>query len=621
MAQVLDANDNVLRPNQVTENVVYSLDGNDTVISSQSAPQLYGGLGNDFLGNAGNGEGYLEGGAGNDTLHGGTVRDQLYGGSDTDLLIGGEFDYAAAGSGTIILYETEVGSGDDYLEGGSGTDSLWGLDGSDALYGGDGNDTYASTVNVPADPNTEVGSYTVTGGLYGGGGDDFLYGGAGDDSLQGGTGADYLDGGSGLDYADYRDSAEAVVVNLLTQSASGGDAQGDTLVSIENAVGSSSNDSFVSGAAANVIDGGDGTDTVDYSASAAGVSVSLINATGTGGNAQGDSLTKIENLTGSGHRDTLTGENGVNILLGGAGNDTLKGAGGADTLNGGTGLDTVTYEGFGAITADLRTFSVTGGAATGDTLLSIEKVVGSWDSDTFIMSSAVDRADGNDVINFPNTTPDNDTVDYSKSTAAVSVNLRTGSASGGYAEGDIIANFESAAGSASGDTLTGDAGANTLSGNAGNDKLYGKEGSDALLGGDGDDALSGFTEIDRLDGGYGNDDLSGGEGVDTFVFANTLNATKNVDTISDFSHVDDTMELAMSKFIGLAAGTLEDFRLKEISGATSTKGVDSTDRILYDKAHGDFYFDRDGSKTDYARILFAHVADNTSVDNTDFLVV
>ena len=63
---------------------------------------------------------------------------------------------------------------------------------------------------------------------------------------------------------------------------------------------------------ADALDGGTGTDAADYSGSAAGVTVDLATGTGTGGDAEGDTLSGIENLLGSGLADMLTG------------NDTLR---------------------------------------------------------------------------------------------------------------------------------------------------------------------------------------------------------------------------------------------------------------------------------------------------------
>ena len=75
--------------------------------------------------------------------------------------------------------------------------------------------------------------------LEGDAGNDALYGGNGTDTLIGGAGADTLDGGSGTDTADYSTSSAAVNVNLATGSGSGGDAQGDVLTGIEDVIGTS----------------------------------------------------------------------------------------------------------------------------------------------------------------------------------------------------------------------------------------------------------------------------------------------------------------------------------------------------------------------------------------------
>jgi Ca2+-binding RTX toxin-like protein len=70
--------------------------------------------------------------------------------------------------------------------------------------------------------------------IYGYDGDDALYGLAGDDYLSGGPGADYLNGGAGSDRADYSSSSAGVTVNLERRVGAGGEAEGDTFVSIEN---------------------------------------------------------------------------------------------------------------------------------------------------------------------------------------------------------------------------------------------------------------------------------------------------------------------------------------------------------------------------------------------------
>ena len=59
--------------------------------------------------------------------------------------------------------------------------------------------------------------------------DDQIFGLGGNDVLAGLGGADLLDGGAGIDTASYAASSAGVNVSLMTGLGSGGDAQGDTL--------------------------------------------------------------------------------------------------------------------------------------------------------------------------------------------------------------------------------------------------------------------------------------------------------------------------------------------------------------------------------------------------------
>ena len=148
---------------------------------------------------------------------------------------------------------------------------------------------------------------------------------------------------------------------------------------------------------------------VDYSKSTALVSVDLTQATQQGGYAEGDSLGDIFEVTGSVFDDVIRGSNtsdypsntsrmidgienffftinnpGENVLNGGNGNDVLEGRGGADVLNGGFGFDYASYESSAArVTVrlaainDTQTGLASGGDAAGDTLTSIEGLIGS----------------------------------------------------------------------------------------------------------------------------------------------------------------------------------------------------------------------------------------------------
>jgi Ca2+-binding RTX toxin-like protein len=152
--------------------------------------------------------------------------------------------------------------------------------------------------------------------------------------------------------------------------------------------GDEEDDVIFGGAGSDTIDGGAGNDTASYSGSNAAVTINLTTNTASGGHADGDRLSNIERLIGSSdHGDTLTGDSGVNRIEGGGGNDTLNGGGGSDTLVGGDGNDTyiinnaeVTLNGVGvldngtdtvissidfALGANLENLTLTGSATTG----------------------------------------------------------------------------------------------------------------------------------------------------------------------------------------------------------------------------------------------------------------
>jgi Ca2+-binding RTX toxin-like protein len=205
--------------------------------------------------------------------------------------------------------------------------------------------------------------------IWGYGGDDEIYAGDGWDYLTGGFGADYLDGGSAFDQAIYKDSPVGVTVFLSPGLGFGGTAEGDVLVNIENLAGSEFDDVLIgddyrnelygragqdtlkggggydrlAGDAGNdsgdYMHGGSGFDTASYESSSSGVVVSLITDSAAYGDAQGDTLDSIENLTGSRYTDNLIGDDGSNVLNGLGGDDTLKGYGGADSLAGDIGND------------------------------------------------------------------------------------------------------------------------------------------------------------------------------------------------------------------------------------------------------------------------------------------
>lgn len=160
----------------------------------------------------------------------------------------------------------------------------------------------------------------------------------------------------------------------------------------------------------------------------------------------------------------------------------------------------------------------------------------------------------------------------------------------------------------------GGGGNDRLRGGAGTDRLDGDAGDDALEGGAGIDTIAGGGGDDRLDGGAGSDGLTGGEGMDDFVFRFGLRAN-NIDTITDFAPVDDTILLARRVFAGLDTGALSPGAFRRGSVA-----LDADDRILYDRGTGALYFDADGAGGADA-VQFATLSPRLDVSIADFLVI
>jgi Ca2+-binding RTX toxin-like protein len=354
-----------------------------------------------------------------------------------------------------------------------------------------------------------------------------VHGNGGDDTLVGGTNAELLDGGADIDTASYANSAVGVTVDLRlsTGQVSAGDANGDTLTGIENLTGSALADSLHGNSGDNVLTGlagadalvGDaGTDTADYSGSSAGVTVDLSLGTGIGGDAQGDTLTTIENLTGSAFADHLTGDAGVNVLTGGAGDDTLHGGAGADALNGGAGSDFANYQSSAvAVTVDLLAGTASGGDAQGDTLVSIENLYG---------SSFDDHLTGNNARNVIGGELGDDTLVGNGGDDALNGEAGNDTLDGGDGADRLV-------GGAGLDTIHGGNGADSIDAGNGNDIVFGEAGNDAIYGGAGIDQIDGGDGNDILEGAAGADALIGGAGIDTASYAGSaVGVTVNLAT-------------------------------------------------------------------------------------------
>lgn len=245
--------------------------------------------------------------------------DVAHGGGGTDLLFA---DYSSA-TGSIIGTAVNITDGGGHavtfdgfenfkIYTGSGNDTLTVGDGENSVRSGAGDDT----ITVGNGHNAIVaglGNDTVTAGnggnsIWGGGGNDTVTSGTGNDRMDGGSGDDTLTGGSGND---------------VMLGGNGNDTMS----------GGVGNDVLIGGPGINTLDGGVGLDTADYSLSHPGVTVDLSIGVAQAVNSyETDTLTSIENVTGSALGDTLTGNSGDNVITGGLGADHLNGAGGSDTF-------------------------------------------------------------------------------------------------------------------------------------------------------------------------------------------------------------------------------------------------------------------------------------------------
>ena len=465
--------------------------------------------------------------------------------------------FAMSGEAASNFSGSSVASAGDVNGDGIG-DIIVGAPGFNAHGGHSG----ASYVVFGRGPTTSMGligsaaSQTISGGglddvlsglggndrLIGGAGDDVLAGGAGNDTLEGGFGDDLLAGQEGADTASFAAAGMGVSVSLALAGAQNtGGAGTDTLVSIENLIGSSHDDHLTGdlndntlegGGGDDTLDGGPGNDTASYAGALSAVSVNLglAGAQMTGG-AGNDTLVSIENLIASAHGDTLTGDAGANQLTGGRGNDTLNGmagndtidgaSGGGDTLDGGAGTDTLTFAaaGLGA-SVSLAAPSFLFGLNPVTTISNFENLTGSafddglaGDAGANVLSGGL----GNDTL-YGRAGDDtliggggSDTASYAFATSAVDVSLAIAGPQDTGGDGfDTLVSIANLTGSGFGDDLSGDGVANVL---------HGRNGADTLRGQAGDDAIFGEAGNDYIDGGAGDDVIDGGSGFNVVAYA------------------------------------------------------------------------------------------------------
>ncbi len=530
-----------------------------------------------------NGNNSIKGSAGDDTINGGAGKDTVdYSASTTAVTVN-----VSSGAGTGGQAQGDQLSNIESLIGSSARDTL-DFGGASAavtvnlilgtsdqkLIGSDQNLTFSSFENVMGSANDDrfvassiandfkggAGSDTVdysnsaavVVNLHAGQGFDNhaagdtydsienLIGGAGNDTFFASEAANSFTGNGGVNRVNYEHSTAGVTINLSTGQGSGGFATGDRYATIQNATGSSHDDTFVANNQGNNFQGGAGTDTVSYANSTGAVTVNLLINTGTGSDATADSYSSMENA------------------IGGAGNDTFISGTGANRFDGLGGVNTLSYAGSTAVNVNLETSAASGGNAAGDTFINIQNLTGSDGNDTLsgdAGANVLTGGAGNDTLNggagddiliggagadrFTGGTG-TDIVSYIDSTSGVTVDVNffgTGTSRGtGFSAGDVIDNdIERIQGSTSDDTFIGVRDGLLLDGGTGTDSIdFGGTTTGVTL--NLSDSTK-FVSIERVVGSNGDDKLTASASGSTFVAQNG-NDTLNGGAGNDFFNLD-----------------------------------------------------------------------------------
>jgi Ca2+-binding RTX toxin-like protein len=629
---------------------------------------LIGGIGNDLL-HGQTGLSSINGGDGDDSLYvdydGSPLRFQVDGGTGTDLFGISilsfvlapvlSLDTALAAGATLVNVESLIVWGNHFgnritgssrkeqLVGGEGIDQLDGAGGDDVLFAGAGADALSGGADRDYLDGEDGGD-----ALTGGGADDTLVGGAGADrfvylaaSDSTATAYDQLIGfETGVDKIDLGAVAPSSVAwsttsdgegrsyNMVTAQSGGGAlkiyvhgalAMADFILTQppRTVIGTSADDVLTGGTGNDRLDGRAGADTMSGGAGDDRYIVDnagdlAIEGSASGGADSVDSSVAfslagqyLENLTltgaaaidgtGNGLANVLTGNAAANVLDGGTGGDTMHGGGGNDRYRIDNALDR-------AMEA-----SASGGTDLVESFVTFS-LAGQYLDNLALLGSAAINGTGNGLANVLTGNAAANVLDG----GAGADTMTGGAGNDRYIvdnAGDRAVETSASAGT---DTVESAVGYSLAGGYVDNLTLTGS----AAVSGTGNglaNALSGNNAANRLYGGAGNDSLRGNGGADGFHFDSALNGSTNVDRILDFVDTDDTIFLDRNIFKGIGAnGALSSVAFVDGSAAT-----DATDRILYDKASGNIFYDADGTGA-AAAVLFAQVSAGTALTPLDF---
>ena len=357
------------------------------------------------------------------------------------------------------------------------------------------------------------------------------------------------------------------------------------------------------------------------------------------------------NGTGNALNNVIIGNSGANSLSGGAGNDSLSGGLGSDTLIGGAGSDSLAggagndlyvvdvatdvitelvAEGIDLVQsgisfslaafAEVENLTLTGTAAINGT--------GNASANLIIGNSAANSLSGglgNDSLNGGT---GRDTMIGGGGDDLYVVDMATDVITELAGEGtDLVQSSITFSLAAFADvenlSLTGTSAINGT-GNALSNLLTGNTGANSLSGGFGNDSLTGGAGNDSLNGGAGNDTLTGGAGADLFRFDTALNATTNVDQITDFTPTTSTTTTDRIQLENTGAGLFTAITATGTLAATAfvraAAFTTSAQRIRYETTSGSLFYDADGSGSAQASILFATLNPGLAITNAQFTV-
>ena len=304
-------------------------------------------------------------------------------------------------------------------------------------------------------------------------------------------------------------------------------------------------------AATHTIAGGEGTDTLRYSGTAAVALAATANVTGietvtlTGPASfamTGAGVTTVNYTTAPTAGTTFGGlSTGGTIGLNLGGSMTAAAAGAAATATAAATLTAATYSG----TADSLTVNV--GLATHTAAINgVNPGAGTSTVSAVGVESVTFNSLAGSGVTEPRTVTFTDTTATTQALKSITVNSSIPALTtvvvtpGSTVSALTTVNLTGVTGGAS-FTSTGSLAGVSITGGAGNDSLTGAAGIDTIIGGAGNDSIS---------GGVGADVLTGGDGADTFVIGTNTSPTvyasnsANSDTITDFVVGTDKLSIA-----------------------------------------------------------------------------